>query len=228
MRRILPLLLIGAALAAACEQKPTEVGAPPSDAKAVEKGFPTPDDPAARQRAPDVFRVRFTTSKGDFVIEARRAWAPIGTDRFYNLVRLGWYDDVRIFRVDPRFVVQFGMSGDPERSKEWMDANIPDDPVTQKNVKGSVSFATAGPGTRTTQIFVNVVNNSSSLDHRGFAPFGTVVEGLDVLTSLTSTKPEHHPQGRSPQQHQIAALGNQYLDSAFPELTRIESAKVEK
>jgi len=232
MRSFFPLLLVAVLLTAACDQKigtpAEEPGEAPREAP-KEARFPYPDDPEMKKRAPDVFKVRFVTSKGDFVVEAHRPWAPHGVDRLYNLVRHGFYDDTRIFRVIPGFVAQFGISGDPAISLDWFDAGFPDDPVRQKNLKGTVTFAKTGlPHSRTTQLFVNLGDNSSSLDLKGFAPVGKVIEGLPIVEDLRSTQPDADPMGRTPDQGRLKGLGNRYLDSTFPKLCRILSAKVEK
>jgi len=223
---VMALLLAAVLVVAACDQK-TET--PAKDPAKAEARFPYPNDPEMQKRAPDVFKVRFVTSDGDFVVEAHRQWAPIGVDRFYNLVQNGFYDDTRIFRVEPPFVVQFGISGKPEISVDWFEATIRDEPVRQKNLEGTVTFAkTQQAHSRTTQIFVNLGDNSS-LDMRGFSPFGRVVEGMAVIEGMMPTS-EADPLGmnRKPDQGMIKGLGNRYLDSTFPKLCRIRSAKVEK
>ena len=172
--------------------------------------------------APNEFKVNFETSKGTFVVEVHRDWAPQGVDRFYELVQTGFFNDARFFRVVPNFVVQFGINKDPEVQAKWRTANIPDDPVKQSNQRGYLVFATAGPGTRTTQLFINLRDNSSSLDPQGFAPFGKVSEGMEVVDNLYSGY------GEAPQQPMIQSQGNQYLTSQFPNLDYIKSAKVVK
>src|SRR5215472_11594696 len=157
------------------------------------------------QKAPDTYKAKFTTTKGDFVVEVTRAWAPLGADRFYNLVKNGFFNDVELFRVVPGFVVQFGISGDPKIAAPWTHANIPDDPVTQSNKEGTITYATAGPNTRTTQVFINLGDNSR-LDGQGFAPFGTVVEGMDVIGKFDSEYADQ-PTGT---QDQIEAKGNAF------------------
>jgi peptidyl-prolyl cis-trans isomerase A (cyclophilin A) len=188
--------------------------------------FHNPADPGFATQAPDSFRARFTTSKGDFVIAVHRAWAPRGADRFYNLVRAGYYDDVRFFRVLPGFMAQFGIHGDPTVSAAWREQRFPDDPVRRTNLRGMVSYATAGPGTRTTQVFINYGSNDR-LDAMGFAPFGQVVEGMEVVESLYGGYGEGAPGGRGPIQGQIQAQGNRYLDLGFPRLDRVIKATVE-
>jgi peptidyl-prolyl cis-trans isomerase A (cyclophilin A) len=184
-----------------------------------------PSSPAINERAPDTYRVRFDTSRGEFVVEVTRAWAPRGADRFYNLVSHGFYDDARFFRVISGFMVQFGISGDPAVSSRWADANIPDDPVTMSNTRGRITFATAGPDTRTTQVFINYDDNSP-LDRMGFAPFGAVVEGMDVVDALYADYGEGAPQGMGPDQQRIEQEGTPYLTAAYPRLDYIRTARI--
>jgi len=180
----------------------------------------------ASARAPEVFFADVTTSKGDFVVEAHRAWAPNGADRFYNLVKLGFFDDTRFFRAIRDFMVQFGIPGDPQVSAQWEKAQIPDDPVTQSNLRGFVTFAQTGrPNSRTTQIFI-VFENRSSLDAGGFAPFAKVTRGMDVVDSLYKGYGEGAPSGHGPAQDRIQSEGNAYLDSDFPKLDRILTARI--
>lgn len=169
---------------------------------------------------PAVFRVNFDTSKGPFVVEVHRSWAPNGSDRFYDLVRKKFFDGTRFFRVVPGFIVQFGLSGDPSASAQWRTMTIPDDPVTEHNVRGTIVFATAGPGTRTTQLFINLGDNTQSLDPQGFSPFGRVAEGMDVVDKI------YPGYGESPDQGRIQAEGNEYLTQTFPNLDYIKSARV--
>ena len=152
------------------------------------------DNPAAlKEQAPAVYRVDFDTSKGAFVVEVHRDWAPNGADRFYNLVKNGFYDDARFFRVVEGFMVQFGVNGDPKVSAVWREARIKDDPVRISNKRSFVTFATAGPNTRTTQVFINFGDNSN-LDRMGFAPFGQVVSGMKVVEALYSGYGDDAPQ----------------------------------
>ena len=178
-----------------------------------------------RAKAPDVYKVKFTTTKGDFVVEVNRAWAPLGADRFYNLVQNGFYNDAAFFRVLKGFMAQFGISANPAISRVWRSANIKDDPVKQSNHRGYLSFATAGPNTRTTQIFINYGENTS-LDRSGFAPFGRVVEGMAVVDSLYGGYGEGAPEGRGPEQGRIEGQGKAYLDKSFPQLDSIKSTIV--
>ena len=179
---------------------------------------PTPEALAAR--APDTVRVRFETSKGAFVIEAYRGWAPNGADRFFQLAQMGYYDGVRFFRVLPGFMAQFGLHGSPRVTAAWRDRQIPDDSASQSNTRGTVTFATSGPNTRTTQIFINLVDNRR-LDELGFTPFGKVVEGMSVVDSLFSGYGEGVPYGQGPDQARISAEGNAYLERDFPKLDHV-------
>jgi peptidyl-prolyl cis-trans isomerase A (cyclophilin A) len=170
-------------------------------------------------KAPEVFTVTFTTSAGDIVIEAHRGWAPLGVDRFYNLAKHNFFENAAFFRVIPGFMVQFGLPADPKVGMAWQTANLKDDRVTQSNGPGYVTFATAGPNTRTTQLFINTGDNSR-LDRDGFTPFGKVTEGMDVVRKIYSGY------GESPDQTKITTLGKAYLDKSFPKLDFIKSTKV--
>jgi len=183
-------------------------------------------NPAAlKEQAPPVYKVEFDTSKGPFVIEVHRDWAPNGADRFYNLVKNGFYDDVRFFRVIEGFMAQFGVNGDPKVSAAWREARIKDDPVKVSNKRTFVTFATAGPNTRTTQVFVNYGDNSN-LDSQGFSPIGQVVSGMKVVDSLYSGYGEGAPGGRGPNQARVQSEGNAYLASAFPNLDYVKKATI--
>jgi peptidyl-prolyl cis-trans isomerase A (cyclophilin A) len=183
-------------------------------------------NPAAMNTtAPETYRAQFETSKGTFTVEVTRAWAPLGADRFYNLVKNGFFDGARFFRVLPGFVVQFGIPADPGVARTWRAARIADDPVTQSNAPGSVTFATAGPNTRTTQVFINLGNNAN-LDGMGFAPFGKVTEGMDTVGQLHSGYGEGAPHGRGPDQGRIQSEGNPYLERDFPKLDYINKATI--
>ena len=185
-------------------------------------------NPAAlNEQAPPVYKAKFDTSKGTFVVEVHRDWAPIGADRFYNLVKNGFYDDDRFFRVIQGFMVQFGISGNPQVAAQWREANIKDDPVTQSNKPGFITFATRGPDTRTTQVFINY-NDNQGLDSRGFAPFGQVTVGMDVVKSLYNGYGEGAPSGAGPSQSRMQTDGNAYLTSQFPKLDYITKATIVK
>lgn len=169
-------------------------------------------------QAPETFQVKFATTKGDFTVLVTRAWAPIGADRFYNLVRAGFYTDAAFFRVIPGFMAQFGLSARPDVSAVWRTAKIDDDPKGQSNTRGRISFAMAGPKSRTTQLFINYGDNAR-LD-AGFSPFGEVTEGMDVVEKIYSGY------GEQPNQGEIQAQGKAYLDASFPMLDRITSATI--
>jgi peptidyl-prolyl cis-trans isomerase A (cyclophilin A) len=179
------------------------------------------------EQAPPVYKVKFDTSKGTFVIEVHRDWAPNGADRFYNLVKNGFYNDARFFRVIDGFMVQFGINGNPKISQVWREANIPDDPVEESNLRGYITFATAGPNTRTTQVFINF-NDNPGLDAQGFSPFGKVVSGLDVVGRLYNGYGEGAPRGEGPDQGRVQTEGNAYLQKNFPQLDYIKKATIEK
>jgi peptidyl-prolyl cis-trans isomerase A (cyclophilin A) len=174
------------------------------------------------EKAPATYKAKFDTSKGAFVVEVHKEWAPLGADRFFNLVKNGFYDDGRLFRVIPGFMVQFGINGNAAVQSKWLNANLKDDPVKQSNKRGFVTFATAGPNTRTTQVFVNYANNAR-LDRDGFAPFGEVVSGMDVLDNLYSGYGEKPNAGNA-----YLMKGNAYVSSNFPKLDFIKKATIEK
>jgi peptidyl-prolyl cis-trans isomerase A (cyclophilin A) len=180
------------------------------------------------EQAPGSYQARFTTSKGDFVIEVTRAWAPHGADRFYNLVKNGYFDDCRFFRVVYGFMAQFGINGDPALNAVWREARIPDDLGQQSNKRGFVTFATAGVNTRTTQVFINFSDHNTRLDDQGFVPFGKVVEGMEVVDKLFSGYGEAAPQGHGPDQNRAQREGNAYLTKVFPKLDYIKTAYIVK
>ena len=181
-----------------------------------------------KETAPDTYKVNFDTTAGSFVVEVTRDWAPHGADRFYNLVKNGFYDNARFFRVISGFMVQFGISGDPAISSVWRSAQIPPDKVKQQNRRGYITFAMAGsPDTRTTQVFINFADNTN-LDSQGFAPFGRVTSGMNVVDKLFSGYGEGAPSGRGPNQGRIQAEGNAYLEKEFPKLDYIKSATIVK
>lgn len=244
MRWMLIALLAGTVACSGEEPAPTpepkpaeEVPAKKAPAKAKAPKTPAvwtvPDDanPAlkdpslATKTAPDLYKVKVTTSEGPFVIEVHKDWAPKGADRFYNLVDIGFYSDTRFFRAIDGFMVQWGISGYPEVSAAWSEAKIDDDEVKQSNTRGMVTFATAGKDTRTTQVFINFKDNSN-LDPMGFSPFGKVVEGMDVVDKLHKGYGEGAPRGRGPRQGLIQKRGNAYLDADFAKLSKIESMEI--
>ena len=188
-------------------------------------------DPALLQpatlkaKAPEEFNVKFATTAGDFTIKVTRAWAPNGADRFYNLIQHHFYDGAAFFRVLSGFMAQFGLSPYPEVNAAWEHATIKDDPLVQSNRRGYVTFATAGPNTRTTQLFVNFGNNSG-LDHQGFTPFGVVTEGMDTVDKLYASYGEGAPEGHGPNQALIGSRGRAYLEKYFPKLDTISSASI--
>jgi peptidyl-prolyl cis-trans isomerase A (cyclophilin A) len=201
---------------------------PSASPTAAPAGSPAPSargaallDPSkATAKAPAAYRVRFTTTRGTFVVAVTRAWAPLGADRFYNLVQAGFFEGARFFRVVPRFVVQFGLSGDPRVNEAWQSARIADDPVKQTNARGRITFATAGPGTRTTQLFINLADNPR-LDQMGFSPFGEVAaEGMSVVSAI------YAGYGELPDQGRITTEGNSYLEAQFPKLDYVKKAEV--
>jgi peptidyl-prolyl cis-trans isomerase A (cyclophilin A) len=175
--------------------------------------------------APATFRVRFNTTKGDFVILVHRDWAPLGADRFYELAKMHFYDSNYFFRVLPNFVVQWGINGDPKVSKDWSALTIKDDPPKESNRRGTVTFATSGPNSRTTQVFINL-NDNARLDSQGFTPFGEVSEGMGVVEHLYAGYGEGAPQGTGPDQNAITDIGNPYLEEHFPSLDHIRKTEV--
>jgi peptidyl-prolyl cis-trans isomerase A (cyclophilin A) len=178
-------------------------------------------DPAAlNEKAPDVFRAKFETSKGDVIVEVHRAWDPTGADRFYNLVKNAYFDGCRFFRVVPGFIVQFGMHGDPEIGGVWRTAYMKDEPVEVGNTRGTLVYAKpASPADRrTTQLFINLGDNSRSLDRQGFSAFGKVIEGIELVDAITAEY------GQRPNQAMIAKEGNAYLQREFPNLDFIKKA----
>lgn len=185
------------------------------------------DPSVLTEKAPDTFQAKFDTSKGTFVIQVRRAWAPNGADRFYNLVKSGYYDNCKIFRVMPYFMAQWGINGDPKVNAQWVQATIPDDPVKQSNRKGYVSFAMGGKNTRTTQVFINYSDDNIQLDGMGFAPFGTVVKGTGIVESFYADYGDGPPAAKTgPDQNRIQREGNAYLEKNFPKLDCIKSATI--
>lgn len=184
-------------------------------------------DPAKlTEKAPDSFKAKFETTKGSFTIQCARSLSPNGVDRFYNLVKSGYFTDVAFFRVIAGFMGQFGIHGDPKVSAKWREANIQDDPVKGSNIRTAICFAKSGaPNSRSTQFFINLVDNAN-LDSMGFSPFGKVIEGMDVVDKLNSEYGEGAPQGKGPEQGRVQSEGNTYLKKDFPNLDYIKSAKI--
>lgn len=204
-------------MAGAAQEKPVE--------KPQEKPNPLLDPAKLNETAPAEFKARFETSKGTFVVLVHRDWAPRGADRFFNLVKNGYHNENRFFRVISGFMVQFGVHGDPKVAAAWQKARIQDDPVKMSNKRGYITFATAGPDTRTTQVFINFKANNF-LDGQGFAPFGEVVEGMEVVDSLYAEYGEGAPNGRGPRQDRIQFEGNEYLKKDFPKLDYVKTVQL--
>jgi peptidyl-prolyl cis-trans isomerase A (cyclophilin A) len=208
-------------------QTKTPTPAPGAGARQMAPAYPPvllkPETLTAK--APETFHVRFNTTKGAFTVKVTRAWAPNGADRFYNLVRNRFYDGASFFRVVQGFVVQFGLSAHPDVSKAWREANIPDDPVVQSNKKGFLTYAMRGPNTRTTQLFINLTDNAR-LDAMGFAPFGEVIQGMEIVEQLYSGYGDGAPRGNGPAQNLIQEQGRAYLEKEFPLLDSIRSARI--
>ena len=196
-----------------------------ADAPKAEATIDLTDPAQLTAKAPATFKVRFETTKGGFTVEATRALAPNGADRFYNLVRAGYFKDLAFFRVIPGFMCQFGIHGDPKVAAAWRTAQIPDDPVRASNTRGAITFATAGPNTRTTQLFINFGDNAN-LDGMGFSPFGKVISGMDVVDKINGEYGEGAPRGRGPDQQRVQREGNAYLKKDFPKLDYIQSDSI--
>ncbi|MDD2805898.1 MAG: peptidylprolyl isomerase [Elusimicrobiales bacterium] len=229
------LALISAAVfAVSCAKKtqetpvntapPAATAAAPTETKETKIDMEALKNPAKlTEKAPETFKVKFATTKGDFTLEITRAWSPLGADRFYNLVKNGFFTEVAFFRVIEGFMVQFGIHGDPAVSAAWRGARIQDDPVKESNAKGYISYAMAGPNTRTTQMFINFGNNAR-LDDMGFSPFGKVTDGMSVVESIYNGYGEGAPSGMGPDQGRVQAQGNAYLKADFPKMDYIKSA----
>jgi peptidyl-prolyl cis-trans isomerase A (cyclophilin A) len=209
----------GAAPQAGSTTRKTTTTAPKCSASLLNPG-------SLKLQAPAVFQARFTTTKGDFVVEVTRAWSPRGADRFYNLVKYHFFDGAAFFRVLSGFVVQFGISPRPDISRAWENASIADDPVTQSNTRGTLTYAKPNaPNSRSTQIFINLGDNPN-LDSDGFSPFGKVVSGMEVVDKLYSGYGEGAPNGNGPDQGRIQKEGKAYLDKSFPQLDTIKTAVI--
>lgn len=223
--------LVALLLSIAC----SSTTAPPAGEQSPSPGAEAPARPAADPKlldpyaaeatAPDAFKVKFDTTKGSFVVAVHRDWAPRGADRFFNLVQIGYFTDIAFFRAIDGFMVQFGIHGHPDVARAWKPAQIADDPPQQSNRRGTVSFATSGKNSRTTQLFVNY-NDNAPLDGMGFAPIGEVVEGMEVVDALYKGYGEGAPKGNGPDQRAIEREGNEYLRKRFPKLDWITSATV--
>jgi peptidyl-prolyl cis-trans isomerase A (cyclophilin A) len=211
----------GTPQATSTTKKTTASGAPQTAAKNASLLNPA----SLKLQAPAVFDAKFVTTKGEFVVEVTRAWSPRGADRFYNLVKYQFFDGAAFFRVIQGFVAQFGISPRPDVSRIWENAKITDDPVTQTNSRGTLTYATAGPNTRTTQIFVNLGENAQ-LDGMGFSPFGKVISGMDVVDKLYADYGDGPPDGHGPDQDRIQHEGKVYLDKGFPLLDAIKTAVI--
>jgi cyclophilin family peptidyl-prolyl cis-trans isomerase len=187
-----------------------------------------PDDPAWAVVSPDVFKVRIETSKGDIVMEVYKDWAPLGAARFYNLVRHGFFDDSRFYRIRAGAFAQFGIPGRPAVAKVWEHRSFADDPVKKNNVRGAIAFAMTGPNARTTQLYINLKDNPHQ-DEQGFAPIGMVVQGMDVADNLYAEYAETSGGGmRGGKQGKLFEEGNAYLDREFPKLDKIQKAEIVK
>jgi len=195
--------------------------------KLPEDANPALTDPSkALETAPATFKVKFETTKGDVVLQIHREWSPLGADRFYNLVKIGYFEDIAFFRAVDKFMVQFGISGYPEVAAVWREENIKDEPVKQSNTRGRITYAKSGaPNSRTTQMFITL-NNNAFLDNQGFAPFGEVVEGMEVIDALYMGYGDGPPSGRGPNQGKVQMVGNAYLKKDFPKLDYIKRASV--
>jgi peptidyl-prolyl cis-trans isomerase A (cyclophilin A) len=207
---------------------PSHSGSAATQTRNTRAALMNPQHKFWNKRAPDIFQVRFETSKGDFIIEAHRDWSPHGVDRFYNLVRARFFDDSRFFRVRAGFIAQFGIPGNPLIAAVWKNQTIPDDAVRQSNTRGFVSYAMTGPNARTTQLFINLADNSR-LDKEGFAPIGKIIEGMQVVDQLYAGYGEDAGGGmRGGKQGKIFEGGNVYLDREFPKLDKLMRARVVK
>ena len=219
--------IAGAALAAAAcggsadKNTPPPPPPPPTPSAAIM----SPDAAAMKKAAPDSFDVVFTTGKGEFVVRAYRGWSPNGVDRFHYLVSNGYFERVKFFRNIDGFMVQFGIHGDPKVNTTWRDLTIPDDPVKQSNAPGTITYATGGPNTRTTQLFINK-NDNKGLDAQGFSPFGKVISGMDIVMKLYQDYGEGAPRGIGPAQQLIQEQGNAYLTKEYPLLDSIITARI--
>jgi len=227
MKSLILILFAAAALVQAQPAAPPKAPQKTPATTAAPRPNPLLNPAGFRSIAPPLYRVKFTTTHGDFVVEVHKEWAPLGADRFYNMVRSRYLVNSAFYRVHPNFIVQFGMAADPAVNSAWEKAPIKDDPVKQSNKKGTVVFANAGPNTRTTQLFINLADNGAGLDSQGFAAFGTVTEGMDIVEGLYAGYGEMKEQGgNGPSQDLLGKQGKPYLDKSFPKLDSIKSVAV--
>lgn len=206
-------------------ERPAVTAKPAVPSKPVAPALLEPEK--ATEKAPAKYKVKFVTTQGDVVFEVTRAWAPNGADRFYNLVKIGYFEDIAFFRVVDGFMAQFGIHGAPEVNTKWRMARIDDDPVKESNKRGYLTFATSGPNSRTVQMFINFKDNAR-LDASGFAPIGKVVEGMDIVDKLYKGYGEGAPRGDGPDQGRVQMQGNSYLRDNFPKMDYIKSASLLK
>lgn len=210
------ILLSLSLLSASCAQQ----------AKTSKELLLDPEDQAWQEKAPKEFKVRISSTKGNFVVKITTAWAPTGATRFYHLVKNDFFDDSRFFRVKEEFIAQFGIPGNPQITEKWVDRELKDDPVKQSNLRGFLAYAMTGPDTRTTQIYINLKDNSR-LDAGGFAPFGEVIEGMEIVDALYSEYDESAGGGmRLGKQQKMLTLGNTHLDANFPKLDKLIKAEI--
>ncbi|MBK1834920.1 peptidylprolyl isomerase [Roseibacillus ishigakijimensis] len=233
MKLIIPffsLFLAVSCIKADEKQESKESTPATAETPVLAEGEPHPalkDPSLAKEKAPETFEVVFETTKGEFEVKVNREWSPLGADRFYNLVKIGYFEDIAFFRVIEGFMAQFGIHGDPAVNKVWRDANINDDgKAVVSNTPGRITFAKTGaPNSRSVQFFINYGNNGN-LDGMGFTPFGEVTKGMDVVKSIYSGYGEGAPRGRGPDQGMFQAQGNALLKKSFPEMDYIKSAKL--
>ena len=225
------MLVTGAGLCQAAAPPASQPSKTTMKSKEIDKSM-LMDPSKCTEQAPATFKADFVTTQGSFTITVTRAWSPNGADRFYNLVKNGFYDDIRFFRVIENFMAQFGINGDPAVMGHWREANIKDDapvaPNKQSNKRGFVTFAKTGaPDSRSTQLFINFKDNSM-LDPQGFTPFGQVTAGMDVVDKLYKSSGEGAPRGQGPDQGRLQMEGNAYLNKDFPKMDYIKTARLSK
>ena len=232
--RFLTLMLLGLAVAGCESGQDEKPKAPvtPAPAPSIEppkdilKVLLDPSLPDWKDKAPDSFKAKFATTQGEFTIRVERAWSPLGADRFFVLVRNGYFDETRFFRVVSGFMAQFGIHGNPDVNRVWKEATIKDDPVLKSNRRGWVTYAMRGRHTRTTQLFINYADQNAGLDGQGFSPFGQVVEGMDAVDRLYSGYGDGPPRGGGPDQMRVFTEGNAYLNAEYKQLDYIKTARI--